>query len=163
MGEIVECEVMGPLLRPIVKPKPIGIWNRIKRWWSRGEWELMEDYALTLPGRYGYDFCEKKDYTYCVKKGFKFDGASVPRLFWIFISPTDTVFIASMFHDYAYRKGVIEIVDDYDYERPTKIFISRKSSDALFRDLAIEISGLKIIPYIAWAVVRVFGVFSFNR
>ena len=56
-------------------------------------WMLAEDYLYRL-----------KDGTWVLfKKGFMFDGASIPRIFWRLIHPTGIMFLQGLLHDWGYR------------------------------------------------------------
>jgi hypothetical protein len=69
---------------PVIAPLP-----------KEGYWVLLDDTLIKVDG-----------VVFIVPKGFETDFASVPRLFWWFISPTDRdVLRASLLHDYLYRIG----------------------------------------------------------
>ncbi len=57
------------------------------------EWELIEDYTY-----------ERLAFTIRVPKGFVYDGASIPRVFWRFIGPPQAgkYAHASLLHDWLY-------------------------------------------------------------
>ena len=87
-----------PVMRPVpISTKGKGFWQRLWAWFfAARQWELIEDYALFLP------FLGLNLF---VPKGFIFDGASIPRVFWWLLSPTGILFIPSLFHDVGYRYG----------------------------------------------------------
>ncbi len=65
-----------------------------------------------------------------VPEGFETDFASVPRIFWVFISPIDTHAKAAVIHDYCYYYGMY----------------NRKRSDDIF------LEGLKVLDVPKWKV-----------
>jgi hypothetical protein len=58
------------------------------------------DYVVE--GEYIYD---RTDHKLTVPKGLIFDRASIPRIFWLLISPDDLGNVAPLLHDYLYRNG----------------------------------------------------------
>ena len=87
------------LRMPTVKPLPIqtkGVAYPTALWrWIRTirRWKLIEDWEHRLP-----------DQTRIViPKGFQFDGASIPRIFWGILAPTGLLLIPGLVHDFAYR------------------------------------------------------------
>lgn len=74
---------MKELKRVVVKP------------YDKDRFELMEDYAVE-------DLRLKNtSLTFIIKKGFKTDGASIPRLFWSLYPPyRSEYFTAALIHDY---------------------------------------------------------------
>ena len=142
------------LRMPIVKPLPIqtkGVAYPTALWrWIRTirRWKLIEDWEHRLP-----------DQTRIViPKGFQFDGASIPRIFWGILAPTGLLLIPGLVHDFAYRYdcllrhprngGPLE-----EYKRGA----GRRYWDDLFRDVAISVNGFKIINRVAWLALRVGG------
>lgn len=77
-----------------------------------------------------------------IPKGFIFDGASLPRVFYIIWTPmwTDTL-IAALLHDYIYRIQTM----------------SRQEADELFNEVMIvtDVNTFKRINYYLW--VRIWG------
>ena len=53
-------------------------------------------------------------YDYELKRGYRWDGASIPKRFqWLIGRPTDAKFrVASLFHDLGYEKRQIRVVQD---------------------------------------------------
>ena len=56
-------------------------------WWHSTKWELVEQY-------------ESINNEVVVPAGFVSDGASIPRVFRLFFSPTGQYFSAAIIHDY---------------------------------------------------------------
>lgn len=126
-------------------------WNRFEMGWkmfpktmpkvsplSHGDWFLEEDTTI-YP-------CE--GFPLVIKRGYRFDFASVPRIFWAFISPTDDgIREAALLHDVLYE---------------TQLF-SRGVCDNLF------LQGMKErrFPFfrrvLAFFSVRIFGLVPFYK
>ncbi len=119
-----------PILRPVPIPtKGLSFWKRIGVWrHTTRKWEVMEDWQYKN--------------AFFTPKGFIFDGASVPRFLWWFLSPTGLLLIPSLVHDNGYKYGGTW---------------PRKHWDDLFRVVTKEVTGTTIIPWIAWAAVRLGG------
>ncbi len=119
----------------------------------------MRDFYLTLPPKYKW---LTHDVRVRIPKGFIFDGASVPRMFWVSFSPTGILFIPSVIHDFAYRNGYIPL-DRAAFGGPKKSFEKyglgkpKKFWDDLFYDMAVDINGFKWVNRAPWFFVRLFG------
>ena len=55
-------------------------------------WEVVKDFNYSLMGK-----------NYIIPKGFKFDGASVPKFLAQFLSPVGVLLIGGLIHDYGYK------------------------------------------------------------
>lgn len=152
-----------PILQPLpIKTKdaiwPIAIW----RWFtSIRKWRLVENYDYTL----------ENGTTIRIFKGFEFDGASIPKVFWSILSPTGLLLIPGLLHDFAYRENCLLCWVDIDDKAcdSTVIVIpylggaGRVYWDKMFRDEAIRINGFYLINYIAWIALRLFGWIAWNK
>ena len=109
-------------------------------------YELYEDYA--------FKFINKRQLlTATIKKGFKYDGASVPRIVWTLAGflPDGIHRPAALIHDYMYEKEGKIPVDGGELE------YTRKEADKLFFD-ALRFLGIKSWhARIAYISVRLFG------
>ena len=63
-------------------------------WWENWEYDLPDGRRVLIP------------------KGFVFDGASIPRLLWFFLSPTGLLLIPGLIHDFGYRYDYIWVVGE---------------------------------------------------
>jgi hypothetical protein len=81
--------------------------------------------------------------------GFDTDFASVPRIFWAFISPTDEfIRIPALIHDYLYRN---------------KIY-TREEDDAIFLEKMLSFDKNVVIKaYLAYLAVRLFGWVNYKK
>lgn len=89
-------------------------------------WELQKDWSTP----YGI-----------VPKGFKTNGASIPRVFWWFMHPAGVLFEAATMHDYMYEKAL-----------KTKL-----QADNVFREIALDHGVSEVKVTIAYYLVRLFG------
>lgn len=144
-----------PILQPIAIPtKNMGWYKAIFVWMSTiRKWRVMENYDYTL-----------KDGTVVrILAGFVFDGASIPRIFWAFLSPTGLLLIPGLLHDYAYKMNFIWSLTNEGDLIPYKINAGQKYWDQMFRDEAIRVNGFKTINYCAWVALRMFGWIAWNK
>ena len=87
---------------PRMQPLPIPTRNqpafrRILVWmFEIRRWRLLENWFYAWEGGY-----------VIIPKGFEFDGASIPRPFWFFLSPVGLLLIPGLIHDYGYRFGFL--------------------------------------------------------
>lgn len=124
---------------------------------SRGErrrWFVLEDWTCDFLGR---------GFTYIIPKGFIFDGASIPRLFWNILNPTGYLFIAGLLHDFVYKYrflytySTIECLDGKE-RKIIKEPYNQKEADKKFEDLADEICmGAHFFTRCSYIALRVFG------
>lgn len=95
-------------------------------------YELLEDATITF-----------NEISVVVKAGFKYDGASIPRIFWVPVgSPYHPGFMrAALFHDSIYGSHI-----------QTKEF-----SDNLFHTLLLEDGIQEVIAMEMYTAVHLFG------
>lgn len=140
--------IMRPLPLPIPEPvKWWNLWGKFKNMRVRSKprsWEIMEDYELSVPWR---------DKPICCPKGFIFDGASVPRVLWPFISPTGVMFLAGLFHDVGYR---YDCWFDKDYNQ-IEVGVGQAWFDDQFERIGTYVNDASVIPNTAWAGLRIGG------
>jgi hypothetical protein len=87
------------------------------------DYEVVEDYPYTFRGT-----------TITVPKGFVYDRASIPRLFWLAIDKDSLSNVAPMFHDLLYRYGGKLERLDRRLVKPYKEF-TKDEADDLFYEL----------------------------
>jgi len=92
----MDIDITFPIIRPVpIKTRGLFFWDKIKAWlFTTRKWEVVEDYYLHIPWF---------NLTIKIPKGFIFDGASIPRILWPFLSPTGILFIPGIVHDYGYK------------------------------------------------------------
>ena len=86
---------------------------------------------------------------YIVPAGFRNDLASVPRMFWPAVDPTNKIAFGAIVHDWLYAtRGVV---------RPWLPMISRAKADAIFRRALVANGAGSVEALGKWAAVRVGG------
>ena len=154
------CPVDMPLLRPIPIPtkkrcflaKPF-VWLMEPR-----QWEVMKDWCYLL----------RKDgqtIKLIVPAGFYFDGASIPRLLWFFLSPTGLFLIPGLVHDYGYRYDQMWQVAPNGriiaFPNPPKN--GKCYWDNLFFKMGRQMNGFWILNALAWVGVVCGGCFTWRK
>ncbi len=76
-----------------------------------------------------------------VPKGFRGNGASVPKGFRWFAKPLGDLLYASIFHDYYYRQAIR----------------TKKYADKSFRKIALDFGVNKFKANVAYIAVKLFG------
>ena len=91
-------------------------------------------------------------------KGFRYDRASIPRIFWVIIDKDSLSNVAPLFHDLLYRHG-----GELPQERvtPYRTF-SRLETDNLFRELMGKCGVGAVRRELAYRAVRNFSGFAWN-
>ncbi|MCK5613311.1 DUF1353 domain-containing protein [Candidatus Pacearchaeota archaeon] len=143
-------EMVLPIFMPMPKVQPLPIKTLHLKWYKAiwvwmtqpRRWKLLEDYVIEIPG-YGFIM---------VPAGFIFDGASIPRMFWTFLSPTGLLFIPGIFHDYGYKYNKLFSWVGTGYMANSGY--SRKFWDDMFLHIANHINGMAPVNKTAWAAVR---------
>lgn len=139
---------------PILRPIPVS---------KRGErrrYELMQDWKCELLGR---------GFTFIIPKGFIFDGASIPRLFWNMLSPSGYLFLAGLLHDFIFKYRFVYIYSsveslDGDERRIVKDWFNQKQADRMFETLADKICmGAHLFTKVAYISLRGFGWRTWNK
>jgi len=140
-----------PILKPIpIKTKGLSWWKKTKIWLtSSRKWEVIDDYYFEIPW---LNIIVK------IPKGFIFDGASIPKLFWPLLSPTGLLFIPGLFHDYGYK------YNKWLDSEGNGIFVNagQKFFDDQFRKLGVYINDMPILDKIAFVALRGFGWMAWN-
>jgi len=137
-----------PAMMPLPIPtKDKGFFGAIILWiLTTRKWKLVEDWVYNIDGT-----------QYKVPAGFVFDGASVPKYFRSWLSPMGVLLIAGLVHDYGYKHAKLKMYNGVATE-----VNNQKYFDKLFRDIAIEINGFKLINYIAYYALRLGGFIAWR-
>ncbi len=137
-----------PHMKPLkIETASKGFWKAIWMWMlGVRHWEICEDFYYSLEGE-----------RYVIPKGFQFDGASVPKFLAMWLSPTGVLLMGGLIHDYGYKYGTL-LRDD----RTTVGEKSQKWMDTVFRDIAIEQNGFKLLNYLAYWSLRLGGFVAWN-
>ena len=131
------------------KENPVGSLPGVKvmQIGSTGEYEVVDDYT--------YQF---KDYKITVPKGFRYDRASIPRVFWVIIDKDSLSNVAPLFHDLLYRYGGKLAQNQVS---PYKQF-SREDADELFLELMTKCGVMPLRRETAYKIVRAFAKSHWN-
>ena len=138
-----------PHMRPIRIPtKSKGFWGAIFMWLlGKRHWEISKDFTFELHGT-----------KYVIPKGFKFDGASVPKFLATFLSPVGVLLLGGLVHDYAYKYAALKPA----LQKSSRLILNQKQADKIFRDINIEINGFYFLNYLAYCALRLGGWFAWN-
>jgi len=139
---------------PILRPIPVT---------KRGErrrYELMQDWKCDLLGR---------GFTFIIPKGFIFDGASIPRIFWNMLSPSGYLFLAGLLHDFIYKYRFVYVysaIESLDGGEPRiiKDWFNQEEADHRFEALANKICmGAHNFTKAAYLTLRGFGFVAWKN
>ena len=115
---------------------------------ASGIYEVVENYIYD-PGAYRIT----------VWSGFKYDRASIPRIFWILIDKDSLSNVPPLFHDLLYRHGGVLPMNQVS---PYRKF-SRKDTDDLFFELMTKCGVKPWRRLAAYKAVRTFSAFAWNE
>lgn len=138
-----------PEMKPIrIATKGKGFWGAILLWsFGSRHWEIAKDFHYSINGK---DFI--------VPKGFKFDGASVPKFLAQFLSPVGVLLIGGLVHDYGYKYETLLLKN-----KKTIGIKDQKWMDETFRDINIEVNGFYLLNYLAYWALRIGGFVAWNK
>ena len=138
-----------PQLKPLpIKTKGKGFFKAITMWLlATRNWELTADFYYNL-----------NDKKYVIPKGFKFDGASIPKFLRTFFSPVGVLLVGGLVHDYGYKYQTLLKANKKD----TLGTISQKRADEIFRDININVNGFYLMNYLAYYSLRLGGFVAWN-
>ena len=111
---------------------------------------VLEDYSLHV------DYLQQE---IMVPAGFIFDGASIPRLFWPLLAPTGILLIPAIFHDFAYGHHALMNKEGKLIHRNK----GHKFYDKMFREISLQVNGIKTPDFIAWLALQLFGGFAYDE
>ena len=106
---------------------------------STRHWEVTKDFHYRFSGQ-----------DLVIPKGFKFDGASVPKFLVQFLSPVGVLLIGGLIHDYGYKYETLLKKDGTTVGKK-----SQKWMDEVFRDINIEINGFYFLNYLGLLGVKI--------
>ena len=138
-----------PHMKPIKIPtKGKGFWTAIMLWvFGTRRWEITKDFHYSLNGE-----------NFIIPKGFKFDGASVPKFLAQFLYPVGLLLIGGLIHDYGYKYETL-----LRKNKTTNGIRSQKWIDKTFRDINIEVNGFYFLNYLAYWALRLGGWVAWNK
>lgn len=126
---------------------------------TTGIWEVVEDYTYKIGSSDGVLASDFPACTLTVPRGFQYDRASIPRIFWVIISKDDLSNVPALYHDLLYRFGgrvpAMCII-------PPELTFSRKQADDLFNHLMKETGVIDWRRKLAYQAVRGFSGFAWQ-
>lgn len=159
--EIVKFPFEFPKLSPVpIKTKGLHWYQKVKVWFTKPRrWIFVADWTYkTSDGTIIY-----------IPEGFVFDGASIPRPFWWFLSPTGLLLIPAVIHDFIYKNGFYFDITDFNNResdwkgRVVTVNCKRSVADKMFYDIAYEVNEIHLADIPAYAAVRMFGWAAWNK
>ena len=138
-----------PHLKPIpIATKGKGFWGALLlQFFGTRHWEVVKDFNYSLKGQ-----------NFIIPKGFKFDGASVPKFLAQFLSPVGVLLIGGLIHDYGYKYETLLLKN-----KKTIGIKTQKWMDETFRDINIEVNGFYFLNYLAYWALRLGGFVAWNK
>ena len=138
-----------PHMRPIpIATKDKGFWGALILWmFGTRHWEVVKDFHYSMLGQ-----------NYVIPKGFRFDGASVPKFLAQFLSPVGVLLIGGLIHDYGYKYETLLLKN-----KKTIGIKTQKWMDSTFRDINIEVNGFWFLNYLAYWALRLGGFVAWNK
>ena len=138
-----------PHMKPIkIATKGKGFWGALMLWvFGTRHWELVKDFNYSI---------NKQNFV--IPKGFKFDGASVPKFLAQFLSPVGVLLIGGLIHDYGYKYETLFLKNG-----KTICIRSQQWMDKTFRDINIEVNGFYFLNYLAYWALRLGGWVAWNK
>lgn len=93
-----------------------------------------------------------------IPKGFRYDGASVPRWLWSLsgLSRDGIHRAAALVHDYLYENKGFQENDKHEY------WLTRKEVDKVFREMLIDVGVADHRVFLAYWGARIGGHFYWN-
>lgn len=168
--KIVNLET-GTMEYPWERKVPLS--TRLLPWWKRAIIFLRfsrksiidEDYYLYLPFEFMADGRPHRHVYIKLPRYTLVDGASIPKILRSFVSPEGVLYIGAIFHDRCYKEGNVILalnysaIDEgmYDFK---EIPISKHESDKLFCLINWYVTGMDVLPYLAYMGVAVGGWFT---
>ncbi len=151
-------EMVMPLLTPVSIPTKNQD-SVYKKWliyfYSVRKWKLMENWKYELVADDG------KSNTIIIPKGFVFDGASIPRIFWFFLSPIGLLLIPALIHDYGYKYNQLWTIEN---GKPVAYMkeAGQKYWDNLFKYVGNNVNNIIVVNTIARFAVGIAGKKTFD-
>lgn len=103
------------------------------------QWELADNWTYKL----------NDEVTLVIEKGFVFDGASIPRIFWAILSPTGLLLIPGLIHDYGYRYDQIWKLEDNNQVSTYAEGSGKDYWDDLFKKVGNNVNEVGLVNLIA--------------
>lgn len=150
---------VAPKSMPVLRPVPIPtkkqktfLHKLIISIFEVRKWELAENWHYQIA-----------DAVIVIPSGFQFDGASIPRPFWAFLSPVGLLLIPGLLHDYAYTYNMLWCVGKNGKVEKYQEHAGKEYWDDLFRRVADDVNDFSFISGIAWFALILGGDSAWNK
>ena len=127
----------------------LWIWFRSTR-----HWEFSSDWDF---------YCPDIDETIVIPKGFKFDGASIPKRLRGYLSPVGLLLIPGIVHDFGYRYDYVWIRKADGCAIKWSENRGRCFWDDIFFKVGNYVNGVFIINFLAWIALTLGGWFAWRQ
>ena len=144
-----------PILKPVRIPtKNLGWFTGLHKWFTaKRVWRVHQDWYFT---------CPDIGFICVIPQGFVFDGASIPRPLWWFLSPTGIMLIPGLVHDFAYRYDFL-LAFRAGKKVPIRVNFGKVYWDMVFRELAREVNDVLLLHWVVWVCVAGGGYFAWKK
>ena len=131
-----------------IPTKGKGFWGGIICWLlATRNWEITKDFHFEIDGT-----------AYVIPKGFRFDGASIPKFLRTFFSPVGVLLMGGLVHDYMYKYTTLLEKN----KKKTMGELDQKRADQIFRDININVNGFYAMNYLSYWSLRLGGFVAWN-
>ncbi len=151
-GDSSEHRHLSATDMPVLKPIPIPTRKRsallrVLIWiFAVRQWEVGENWKYT----------HSDGTMFVIPKGFRFDGASVPRICWTLLHPAGLLLVSGLIHDYAYRHAMLwRVVPGAEDEVEEYGNLTRRAADCLFWQVGEDVNGVRTVNGLAFLGVSV--------
>lgn len=97
-----------------------------------------------------------------IPKDFRFDGASIPRIFWAILNPIGLLLVPGLIHDYAYKYDQLWKIDENGGVVELDKGAGKEHWDKLFKEIGKDVNGFFVINVFAWLAVALGGKGAWN-
>jgi len=144
---------------PLMQPLPIPTKNFEHDNWMKllvmifevRRWSVQKVWVFT------YHHPGEEPVEVVIPKGFRFDGASIPRPFWNLLSPIGLLLVPGLIHDYGYRHDQLWVINDEGKVVAWKKGAGKDFWDQVFLNVGKQVNGFGLIDKLAWFALKVGG------
>lgn len=127
---------------------------------------FKSDYKVLTKSLWGRTLLFGDKFAFEIPKGFQTDFATIPRIFWPLLAPSDdTILVPSIIHDYLYENEVVcgYFVENGKLNNKNCLTISRVQADLILREKMKSFGAGIIKRNLVFMSVRVFGWTRWNK
>jgi len=148
-----------PLMQPLPIPtinQPGGLMKLLVMLYEVRRWSVKKNWTFTYQPE-GENAVE-----IIIPKGFRFDGASIPRPFWNLLSPIGLLLIPGLVHDYGYRHDQLWIINADGKVEAWNKGAGKDFWDNVFLCVGKQVNGFALIDKLAWVALKIGGQGSWD-